>query len=169
MSIDEKAIDKVCEGKDITFRTGVERIVEQYEAAKASEQPVECHSGCTEHVCRAEDGTFVEIVAKSIEREATIWSGPNRLADIAVKALEPHLRYPAREVVLADCKKPAWEIIDDELKQFALGASFTRHSITNSIMDALTKRFNITLKSNVIEDEDTTSADYRGCHKETNA
>ena len=35
MKIDEKAIDKVCEGKDITFRTGVERIVSQYEAAKA--------------------------------------------------------------------------------------------------------------------------------------
>ena len=67
------------------------------ETAKASGQPVECHSGCTEYVCRAEDGTFVAIVAAAIEEKATIWSGPNTLAAIAVKALEPYMRHPKRE------------------------------------------------------------------------
>jgi hypothetical protein len=62
------------------------------EPVKVDEQ-VECHSGCTEHVCRAEDGTFVDIIAKVIaDNSVKGWSGANYMADKILKEIEPLLR-----------------------------------------------------------------------------
>ena len=45
MSINEEAIAIICAGKDITFRTGVERIIRQYEAAcNTSGAPDDCRA-----------------------------------------------------------------------------------------------------------------------------
>lgn len=93
---------------EVVFNDGV--FIVQDKPATVSGDGDECYSGCTKYVCRAEGGTLTEIVASVIEKEATIWSGPSRVADIAVKALEPHLRYPVNQPHHSDWQE-AMELI----------------------------------------------------------
>lgn len=59
-----------------------------------------------------------------------------------------NMRPTEREVVgQPAAKKDVWIIIDDELKAFALGGEFVRHSIANAVLDALLERFEIRRKA----------------------
>ena len=60
---------------------------------RASVGADECHAGCTKHVCRIEDGSFTEMVAKAIAKRLPSWGYVNTAAEVAIKTLEPYLRH----------------------------------------------------------------------------